>query len=340
MNYEEYLRRVPKVELHCHFEGTVRPATFADLARQHDIALPTSDVGKLYDYETIYEFLKIFAMVSSTLIDRQDFARAAYESVADGATLGNLKYREMFFNPTLHTRRGVAMATIIDGLIDGIREAETDFGVRCRLIADVYRQDEPAVARQMVEDVLACRRPELIGLGMDGAEAPDPPEKFVDAYRVAARGGLRLTSHACEDAPPENVTSCLDVLGCERIDHGYHVLASPEVTGRCRDEGIYFTCCPTSTAVVYGWPDLTGHPIKDMVAAGLQVTINSDDPTMFHTDIGREYVDLCGALGYQVEQVRTFVLNGVDAAWLDDTDRAAMRADFTKELDELEQQLA
>jgi adenosine deaminase len=339
VNYDEFLRRVPKVELHCHFEGTVRPATFADLARRHDIALPTGDVDKLYDYETIYEFLKIFAMVSSTLIDRQDFARAAYESVADGATLGNLKYREMFFNPTLHTRRGVEMATVIDGLIDGIRDAETDFGVRCRLIADVYRQDEPAVARQMVEDVLACRRPELIGLGMDGAEAPDPPEKFVDAYRLAAENGLRLTSHACEDAPPENITSCLDVLGCERIDHGYHVLASEDVTDRCRDEGIYFTCCPTSTAAVYGWPDLTGHPIKDMVAAGLRVTINSDDPTMFHTDIGREYVDLCGALGYRVDQVREFVLNGVDAAWLDDTDRAAMRADFTKELDELELQL-
>jgi adenosine deaminase len=339
MNYGEYLRAVPKVELHCHFEGTVRAATFADLARQHDISLPTDDVGRLYDYETIYEFLVIFGMVSSTIIDREDFARCAYESLEDGVKLGNLRYREMFFNPTLHTRRGVPMATVIDGLIDGIRAAETDFGVGCRLIADVYRQDPPEMALQMVEDVLAHRRDEVIGLGMDGAEAPDPPEKFAAAYGLAKGAGLRLTSHASEDAPPTNITTCLDVLGCERIDHGYHILEDQAVLARCRDQGIYFTCCPTSTAVVYGWPDLTHHPIKDMVAEGLRVMLNSDDPTMFHTDIGKEYVDLCTALDYGTEQVRAFCLNGVDATWLDDTDKTRMRGEFTDELNKLEAQL-
>ncbi len=89
-----------------------------------------------------------------------------------------------------------------------------------------------------------------------------------------------------------NITTCLDTLGCERIDHGYHILSDSAVLERCKGEGIYFTCCPTSTAVVYGWPDLKKHPIKDMVAAGLQIMLNSDDPTMFHTDIGKEYVDL------------------------------------------------
>jgi adenosine deaminase len=340
MEYADYLRAVPKVELHCHFEGTVRAATFADLARRHDVALPTADVGKLYDYETIYEFLTIFGLVSSTLVDREDFARCAYESLEDGVKLGHLRYREMFFNPTLHTRRGVAMATVVDGLIDGIRAAETDLGVRCRLIADVYRQDPPAMARQMVEEVLENRRDELIGLGMDGAEAPDPPEKFVEAYHLAKAGGLRLTSHASEDAPAANVTTCLDVLGCERIDHGYHVMSDPAVVARCRDQGITFTCCPTSTAVVYGWPDLTAHPIKDMVAAGLAVMLNSDDPTMFHTDIGREYVQLCTALDYGPSTVRELVLTGVDATWLDESDKAAMRTDFTDTLNRLDAELS
>ena len=110
MDIDSYLRAVPKVELHCHFEGTVRASTFADLAAEHGVALPTADVAKLYDYDTIYEFLKIFAMVSSTIVERDDFARCAYESLEDGVKLGNLRYREMFFNPTLHTRRGVPMA--------------------------------------------------------------------------------------------------------------------------------------------------------------------------------------------------------------------------------------
>jgi adenosine deaminase len=328
----EYLRRVPKVELHCHVEGTLRPATVVELAAKHDIRLPTTDVDQIYAYETIYEFLEIFRLVNSTVVERDDFARVAYESIEDGARAGNLRYREMFFNPTLHTTRGVPMATVVDGLIDGCHAAEADLGVRCLLIADVYRQDPPEMARQMVEDLLAVRRPELIGLGMDAAEAPDPPEKFVEAFQLAGRAGLHRTSHASEDGPAANITTCLDLLGCERIDHGYHILEDDAVVARCRDEGITFTCCPTSTAVVYGWPDLTTHPINGMIAAGLDVTLNSDDPTMFHTDIGKEYVDFCGQNGHDRSQVRQLVLNGVEATWLDETDKTALRRTFEAEL--------
>jgi adenosine deaminase len=224
----------------------------------------------------------------------------------------------------------------VDGLVDGIRAAEQDLGVKCRLIADVYRQDSLDMARQMIDEVLEHRPDELIGLGMDGAEAPDPPERFTEIYECAGKAGLRRTSHASEDAPPANITTCLDVLGCERIDHGYHILEDPVVMDRCRDQGIYFTCCPTSTAVVYGWPDLTEHPIKDMVAGDLRIMLNSDDPTMFHTDIGKEYVDLCTALDYGPAEVRTFCLNGVDAAWLDDDERSRMRAEFDAEITTLE----
>jgi len=336
--FEEYLRRLPKVELHCHVEGTLRPATVVELAAKHGIPLPTTEVDEIYRYATIYEFLEIYAAVNSTVIDREDFARIAYETLEDGVKLGNLRYREMFFNPTLHTARGIPVATVIDGLVDGARAAEADFGVGCALIADVYRQDPPEVARQMVEEVVAHRRPELIGLGMDAAEAPDPPEKFVEAYRVAKAAGLRLTSHCAEDGPAANVTTCLDLLGCERLDHGYHILEDPAVVARCRDEGVLFTVCPTSTAVVYGWPDLTTHPINRMIEAGLRVMLNSDDPTMFHTDIGTEYVKFCGQNNHSREQVRELVLNGVDATWLDEVDKAAMRRAFAEEIDALDRE--
>jgi adenosine deaminase len=339
MDYAEYLRRLPKVELHCHVEGTLRPQTVSDLARLHSIALPTTDVDKIYEYDTIYEFLEIFRFVNSTVITQDDFARIAYESLEDGVQLGNLKYREMYFNPTLHTPRGVAMNTIIDGLAEGCAQAEREYGVRCRLIADVYRQDPPAMALQMTEDVIANRRDELIGLGMDGAEAPDPPEKFVESFARAAKAGLRLTSHASEDGPPANITTCLDVLGCERIDHGYHILEDDAVVARCRDEGIHFTCCPTSTAVVYGWPDLTTHPINGMMAAGLLVHLNSDDPTMFRTDIGKEYVDFIGQNDYPPETAKQLVHNGIEATWLDDGEKAALHRLFDDEIAALDKEL-
>lgn len=339
MNFDEYLRRVPKVELHCHFEGTVRPTTFAELARKHGIELPATEPERLYDYSSIYEFLTIFGQVSSTLIDRDDFTRVAFESIEDGVRLGNLKYREMFFNPTLHTRRGVPYPTVVDGLIDGIRRAEAELGVRCRLIADVYRQDSAEQAEDMVRDVLEHRRDEVIGLGMDGAEAPDPPEKFTGAYRLAGQGGLRLTAHACEDAPAQNITTCLDVLGCERIDHGYHVLGDPEVVKRARDDGIAFTTCPTATAVCYFTDDLTQHPIVRMQQAGLRLTLNSDDPPMFHTDIGEEFARMVPAAGWDTARVRELCLTAVDAAWMDPGERRAMRQTVTAELDALDAQL-
>jgi adenosine deaminase len=320
-------------------EGTLRPETVADLARKHDIALPTADVDHIYDYATIYEFLEIFRFVNSTVVDRDDFARVAYESLEDGVKLGNLKYREMFFNPTLHTTRGVPMATIVDGLIDGARAAEADYGVRCFLIADVYRQDPVPMAMQMTEEVIGLRRDEVIGLGMDAAEAPDPPEQFAEVFALAGDAGLHLTSHASEDAPPVNITTCLDVLGCERIDHGYHILADEAVVERCRDDGIHFTCCPTSTAMVYGWPDLTTHPINGMLAAGLLVHLNSDDPTMFRTDIGKEYVDFVGQNGYPPEVAKSMVLNGVDATWLDPSDKTTLRSAFQAELALLDAEL-
>jgi adenosine deaminase len=195
------------------------------------------------------------------------------------------------------------------------------------------------MAKQMVEEVIANRRDELIGLGMDAAEAPDPPEQFAECFALAGAAGLHRTSHASEDAPPVNITTCLDVLGCERIDHGYHILSDEAVVERCRDEGIHFTCCPTSTAVVYGWPDLTAHPIKGMMAAGLLVHLNSDDPTMFRTDIGKEYVDFCGQNGYPPEVAKQLVRNGVDATWLDDGDQAALRTRFDAEIAALDAQL-
>jgi adenosine deaminase len=274
------------------------------------------------------------------VIERDDFARVAYESLEDGVRLGNLKYREMFFNPTLHTTRGVAMATIIDGLVDGIRAAEADFGVQCFLIADVYRQDTVEMAMQMTEEVLANRRPELVGLGMDAAEAPDPPEKFAECFALAGRAGLHRTSHAAEDGPPANITTCLDVLGCERVDHGYHILEDGAVVERCRDDGIHFTCCPTSTSIVYGWPDLTTHPINQMMASGLLVHLNSDDPTMFHTDICKEYVDFVGQNDYPPEVAKQLVRNGVDATWLDDVDKASLRDRFEVEIASLDEALS
>jgi adenosine deaminase len=340
MRFEEYLRRMPKVELHCHLLGTMRPETVADLALKHGVALPTEDVASLYRYDSIEGFIAVAILAASTVRDADDLSRIAYESIADGARLGNLRHREMSFNPTLPPFTAMSYTAAVDGIVDGLRAAEADFGVSSRLIAAINRGDTPEVALEMVEQVLASPRDEVIGLGLDGAEAPDPPEKFAAAYRLAARGGLHRTAHACEDAPARNVATCLDLLGCERIDHGYYVLGDEALVERCREQGVCFTACPTASAVCYfDADDFTAHPIREMVDRDLTVMLNSDDPPMFHTDIGEEYVRMARAAGWGLETVRELCLNGVEAAWLPADDRRRLREDFEAELTGLEGEL-
>jgi adenosine deaminase len=167
---EVFLRTVPKVELHCHFEGAIRPQTVLDLAAKHGLAVPggVTVAGRLYDYERSEEFFELFGFVAATMNDADDYARCVYETVEDGVASSNLRYREMFFNPTLHTTRGVSMATMLEGMAAGARAALADLGVRVAFIADIYRSDAVSSAEQMLDELLEHRCEELIGLGMDG----------------------------------------------------------------------------------------------------------------------------------------------------------------------------
>ena len=339
---EALLRRVPKVELHCHFVGSLRATTLLELARQNGVALPTQDPRALYDLRDFYHFLSVLDAAAAALVRPADFARAAYESLEDGVRSGNLCYRELFFNPGTHKALGVSYPDQLEGLLDGIRAAERDFGVRCRLIPSIDRRQPASAATAMVEEVLAHRREEVIGIGMDYAERDGPPQRFVDAYRVAGKGGLRRTAHACEDnqtlaeAPPSNALVCLDELGCDRLDHGYNILADPAVVDRCRRDGVYFTVC-SHTSNVHRTAARRAS-IGRMLAAGLRLTLNTDDPAMFGTDVGDAYVSVFRELGLGLERARELSLNGVDACWLDGSDKRSLRLAFERQLDELFEQ--
>jgi adenosine deaminase len=244
----------------------------------------------------------------------------------------------MFFNPTSHTMHGIPYATVIDGILDGVRCAEKDFGVRCRLIAAIHRGHSPAAAQAMIEEVVAGGHDEIIGLGSDAlpADGSEGLPYFRETYSFAKRHGLRVSAH-CAELPgtSRNFNYALDVLKCDRIDHGYRVLDDPSLVERAKAEGIWFTCCPSATAWVYGWPDLSRHPIRAMVEQGLNVTLNSDDPPMFETDIGREFVKSCPAMGFSPTAAAKLALNGVEAAWMDEGERRALRREFEQEIDAL-----
>ncbi len=185
--------------------------------------------------------------------------------------------------------------------------------------------------------VLADRRPEVIGIGLDYNEAPFPPAPFKEMYEKARAAGLHVTAHAGESGPAENVRDSLDVLKVERIDHGYHVVDDAELVARCRDAGVHFTCCPSTSGITSPWKDLAAddHAIRQMVKAGLNVSIHSDDPPMFGTDLANEYVRVATEMRLSPEELKECALNGIRGSWLDESTKREWLPAWSAEIDAL-----
>jgi adenosine deaminase len=326
--------RIPKVELHCHVEGTVRPGTVVELARKAGRSLPVDDPAELYRYDSLDSFLAIFWLVQEMLVTRDDWTRIAYESLIDGAAHG-LRYREMFFTPARHLAAGQRLADIVAGLTDGIEAAEAEVPVRARLIADADRAFGPGAAVELVEAAGELRRAgggeRLIGFGADSTELGVDLRAFAPAFQEARRIGLRRTCHAGEavGAGPQNIRIALDALGAERIDHGVAITEDPTLMARAASERIPFTVCPTSNVVIANrYRSLAEHPLLAMRKAGIPVTINTDDPAMEDLDLGLEYRRVAEAYGLEVEEMRRIALEGIDSTWLDDSERRELRQEF------------
>lgn len=331
MTPAEFAAAMPKVSLHCHLTGAVAAATVVELAARHGVPVPGDRTAEtLYDVDAhadLAEFLRVYDTVGAVVREPADFERVTYETLVLAAGHGVL-HREMFVSPGSHA--GVPWPVQLAGITAGLEAAERDAGITCRLIVAINREGSPAAAVELVEQVIEHRTDHVVGIGLDYAEVSGPPEKFVEAFARARRAGLRRTGHS-ESGPPSNITTMLDALGCERIDHGYHVVTDAGVTARCRDDGIPFTCTPISSDVgrYSGSGDGTHAVIGAMVDAGLAVTIDSDDPPMFGTDPTNDFQVLAAARGYGPDQLIRFTHTAVEASWLDDTEKAALRARVT-----------
>lgn len=331
---------LPKVELHCHVEGAVRPTTVVELARKNGRRLPTEDPTELYRYTSLNSFLEIFWLVQELLADPDDWARAAYESIVDAAPHG-LRYREMFFTPARHLEAGQDLRGIVSGLTRGIERAEEDTGVRCMLICDIDRSFGPGPAREVVELAAELRRSglgeRLIGIGMDSTERGVDPRSFADAFEMARDAGFHVTSHAGEDSGPDNIATALEALRIERIDHGIAIMDDPELTARVAEARIPLNVCPNSNIVIANrYPNLEEHPFRRMREAGLLATLNTDDPAMTDLDLGREYRSVARAQGLDWREIAAVALDGIEATWLDPGDKRLMREQFELEIAAIE----
>jgi len=334
----ELFDRLPKVELHCHVEGTVRAATVLELAHAAGRPLPVDDPTELYRYDSLDSFLSVFWLVQETLDGRDDWARIAEESLIDASAHG-LRYREMFFTPARHLAAGQDLGEIVAGLNDGIERAEAATGVRCLLIGDIDRAYGPQAGLEFVEALATLRRAgqaeRVIGIGADSTELGVDLAAFAPAFQAAKRHGFRRTFHAGEavGAGPGNIRIALDALGVERVDHAVAIVEDPDLVRRVADERIPLTVCPWSNIVIANrFGSLAEHPFRAMRDAGLLLTVNTDDPAMMRWDLGREYAALAEAQGFDVATMARIAIEGIDSTWLDASDKAALRAAFETEI--------
>ncbi|HSI59018.1 MAG TPA: adenosine deaminase [Ideonella sp.] len=278
----ELLRRMPKAELHIHIEGSLEPELIFKLAQRNGVALAYPDVEALraaYAFTDLQSFLDIYYAGASVLLHEQDFfdmARAYFlRAQADGVVRA-----ELFFDPQTHTARGVPMATVIHGLRRACRQAEAELGISADLILCFLRHLSEEEALETLAAALPYRE-HFIGVGLDSSEKGHPPEKFARVFAKSRELGLHLVAHAGEEGPPAYIESALDVLHVERIDHGVRCVEDPALVRRLARERIALTVCPFSNIKLCVFDSLDQHNLATLLADGLAITINSDDPAYF-----------------------------------------------------------
>jgi adenosine deaminase len=340
MTLEELLRALPKVELHCHLYGAVRKETFSDLVVRRKAPLTPAQIDVLYTRKRKpWPTNDVLRMLDEHLIRKDDDLHRIVLEYLEDASRECVRHAEFFWNPTATVMSGLPYEEAQRGIVCAIRDAATRFNIAGRLIPAIDRERGAEAALEMVQWVIRHREPEVLGIGIDFNEEGNPPELFAEAYRRARDAGLRVTAHAGENGTPwKNVETVIDVLGVSRVDHGYTVIDDPALAARCAERGIVFTVVPTNSFYLRTLPDdrwAIDHPIRKMPAMGLRIHPNTDNPTLHKVTPTQAWMMMVRDFGFGLDDVRSFMHNGLDAAWIDDGQRSAWRDAWTREFDSL-----
>jgi adenosine deaminase len=332
---DEHLRKLPKVELHCHLEGSIRATTLATLSARNGLTLPVADPVDLFRFTSLNHFLSVYDVVCASLRTAEDFRQITYEALEDAAR-SNVRYREMFFSPGHVIALGVPVDVVWEGIEAGLAEGQQDFDVRCRMILDVTKPMGASHAQDMIEFAATKDRDDLIGVGGDSVEAGTDHYAFIPAFTAAAKHGLRRTMHAGEDGPAENIRISIDELGCERIDHGYHLLDDALLTKRMVEDRVPVTVCPTSNVVIANRIKEVGeHPIARQREQGVLVSLNSDDPGMMQFTLADEFVACSTAFDWDLETMEQLSLDALESSWAPPDEKVRWQHQFGARFDEL-----
>ncbi|WP_341704223.1 adenosine deaminase [Ferrovibrio sp.] len=314
-----FIAGLPKAELHVHIEGTLEPELMVALARRNNVALPYADVDAVraaYSFGNLQDFLDLYYQGMNVLQQEQDYYDLAMAYLRRAAEQ-NVLHAEIFFDPQGHTDRGIPFRTVIDGLWAAMKDAERSYGLTTSLILSFLRHLDEAAAERTLDEAMPWRE-RFIGVGLDSSEKGHPPSKFRRVFARARSLGLKAVAHAGEEGPPGYVREALDLLQVQRIDHGNRALEDDALVARLAQEQMPLTVCPLSNLRLCVVPDMTQHPLRRMLQAGLVATVNSDDPAYFGGYMTENFAAVQQALGLTRDEIVTLAGNSFRAAFLDE----------------------
>ena len=313
----------PKIELHVHLEGTVRPATLLSIAKRNDYALPADTVeglADLYRFRDFAHFIEVWILTTNALKTAQDFRQVVVDYAAEAASFGCV-YIEGIFSPAERVARGIAWDEILEGYCDGAQAAQELHGVEVRLTPDIYRGCPEEQAMELVRRCSGYRDRGVVGIGLGGLEAKYPPELYERPFTLARTLGLASVPHAGEVAGPASVRGALETLGAHRIRHGVRAIEDAGLVRELAARGTVLDVCPISNLRTGVVASLADHPLPRLLEAGVRCSISTDDPAMFDTDLGREH-DAARALGAEPRQAFE---SGLTGALCDDATLTRLR---------------
>lgn len=324
---EEFLRKLPKAELHLHIEGSLEPELMFKLAERNNIQLPYADieaVKKAYDFHNLQSFLDIYYQCADVLRTEQDFYDLTWAYLlhcqADGVV-----HTEPFFDPQTHTQRGIEMSVVINGIVSALDDGHKKLGISSKLILCFLRHLSEEEAIACLEQAKPFLQ-HIAAVGLDSSELGHPPEKFERVFKMAKDLGLKAVAHAGEEGPPEYIVQALDIIHVDRIDHGVRCNEDEVLMRRLAESQMPLTVCPLSNVRLKVYEHMSEHNILDLLDAGLNVTVNSDDPSFFGGYLLENFTSLADHLNMTEAQAVKLANNSINSSFLSEEEKQALLA--------------
>lgn len=338
---DEFIVRMPKVELHLHLEGSIRPATLLALAERNGVDLPARDedgVRQLFKYHNFHEFLTVFMVLARSLASGRDFEQVAYE-LGTHLAEQRVRYAEVMISPVQYHRRALDLDEVVQGAASGFARAASEYDVRVGLVFDYGRQFGVDLAWQLLESAIRNMKYGVVGWSIGGDEVNYPPEQFADVFAAARRSGLQVMAHAGEVAGPASIWGAVTTLGVRRLGHGIRSIEDPALLAYLQTHDIVLDVCPTSNVRTGAVATFEEHPLRRLFDAGLSITINTDDPVFFGTTLCDEYRLAAQQFGFSANDLTRLTLTGARAAFLPEADRLALASELEAEISGLRTEL-